>query len=293
MTVDTVTPQQITVGVLALQGGVIEHISLLQKAAVQLSSQQSTDSSSTSTPQFNFIQVRTTAQLSQCDALVIPGGESTTMAIVARRLGLLDPLREFVKQVLFVAFTRSSLSSTHLPLSVQHKPTWGTCAGLVMLASAASATKQGGQELIGGLDVKVLRNWYGTQIQSFVGDLRLPFLEEEQDKKPFRGVFIRAPVVEEIITSGSGTAENAVELGNDEIARLKERQKTEKVQVLGTYPKPQGTGEGDDIVAVRQGNVFGTSFHPELTDDVRIHVWWLKQVVEGLRSGGGGVQAQS
>lgn len=162
-----------------------------------------------------------------------------------------------------------------------------------MLASAASATKQGGQELIGGLDVKVLRNRYGTQIQSFVGDLRLPFLEEEQDKKPFRGVFIRAPVVEEIITSGSGTAENAVELGNDEIARLKERQKTEKVQVLGTYPKPQGTGEGDDIVAVRQGNVFGTSFHPELTDDVRIHVWWLKQVVEGLRSGGGGVQAQS
>ena len=122
MTVDTVTPQQITVGVLALQGGVIEHISLLQKAAVQLSSQQSTDSSSTSTPQFNFIQVRTTAQLSQCDALVIPGGESTTMAIVARRLGLLDPLREFVKQVLFVAFTRSSLSSTHLPLSTALSP---------------------------------------------------------------------------------------------------------------------------------------------------------------------------
>lgn len=92
MTVDAVTPQQITVGVLALQGGVIEHISLLQKAAAQLSSQ-----SSTPTPQFSFIQVRTAAQLSQCDALIIPGGESTTMAIVARRLGLLDPLREFVK----------------------------------------------------------------------------------------------------------------------------------------------------------------------------------------------------
>lgn len=92
MTVDAVTPQQITIGVLALQGGVIEHISLLQKAAAQLSLQ-----SSTPTPQFSFIQVRTAAQLSQCDALIIPGGESTTMAIVARRLGLLDPLREFVK----------------------------------------------------------------------------------------------------------------------------------------------------------------------------------------------------
>ncbi|KAK3399967.1 class I glutamine amidotransferase-like protein [Sordaria brevicollis] len=266
MTVDTVPPQQITVGVLALQGGVIEHISLLQKAAAQLS-QSPADSSTAPTPQFNFIQVRNAAQLSQCDALIIPGGESTTMAIVAQRLGLLDPLREFVK--------------------VQHKPTWGTCAGLVMLASEASATKQGGQELIGGLDVKVLRNRYGTQIQSFVGDLKLPFLEEE---KPFRGVFIRAPVVEEIITNpGSATQKE-----DDEIAKLKEKSRTEKVEVLGTYPKPQaqGTGTttqdgggegGEDIVAVRQGNVFGTSFHPELTDDVRIHVWWLKQVVEGLK----------
>ncbi|KAL0472525.1 PdxT/SNO family [Neurospora intermedia] len=256
MTVDAVTPQQITVGVLALQGGVIEHISLLQKAAAQLSSQ-----SSTPTPQFSFIQVRTAAQLSQCDALIIPGGESTTMAIVARRLGLLDPLREFVK--------------------VQHKPTWGTCAGLVMLASAASATKQGGQELIGGLDVKVLRNRYGTQLQSFVGDLRLPFLEE--GRQPFRGVFIRAPVVEEIITTPTAG-------DDDEVTKLKTGN---QVEVMGTYPKPEGTGEGDDIVAVRQGNVFGTSFHPELTDDVRIHTWWLKQVVEGLKSGGRDVQAQS
>lgn len=147
-----------------------------------------------------------------------------------------------------------------------------------MLASEASATKQGGQELIGGLDVKVLRNRYGTQMQSFVGDLQLPFLEEEG--KPFRGVFIRAPVVEEIITSGS--TDKGPEEGDDEIAELKAKQRTEKVEVLGTYPKPQGTGEGEDIVAVRQGNVFGTSFHPELTDDVRIHEWWLRQVVGGL-----------
>ncbi|KAK3988485.1 PdxT/SNO family [Cladorrhinum sp. PSN332] len=220
----------LTVGVLAIQGGVIEHISLLHRASEYLHSH----SSPIKIPDFKFIQVRTVPQLSQCDALIIPGGESTTMSIVAQRLGLLEPLRRFVK--------------------VDHKPVWGTCAGLVMLASAASATKQGGQELIGGLDVKVLRNRYGTQIQSFVADLDLSkILGEEQNQKPFRGVFIRAPVVEEL-------------------------DKEKGVEVVGVYKGK----EQEDIVAVRQGNVFGTSFHPELTEDVRIHVWWLRRVVEAL-----------
>jgi len=88
----------ITVGVLALQGGVVEHINLLRKASTHIKSPESL--------QFEFLQVRTTTELSQCDALIIPGGESTTMAIVARRLGLLDPLREFVKFV----FSRISVS---------------------------------------------------------------------------------------------------------------------------------------------------------------------------------------
>ncbi|KAK0661210.1 putative glutamine amidotransferase subunit [Cercophora samala] len=221
-------PSTITVGVLALQGGVVEHLALLHRA-------------STSYPSvtFHFLEVRTPEQLSLCDALVIPGGESTTMAIVARRLGLLEPLREFVK--------------------IDHKPVWGTCAGLVMLAEEASATKQGGQELIGGLDVRVLRNKFGTQVQSFVADLNLDFLGEGEG--PFRGVFIRAPVVEEVM-DGDG-----------------------KVKVLGTVKKP---GEEEDIVAVRQGNVFGTSFHPELTGDVRVHAWWLGNVVEALGQRGEG-----
>lgn len=85
----------ITVGVLAIQGGVIEHVSLLHRASEHLHS----ESQSTKIPDFEFIQVRTAPQLSQCDALVIPGGESTTMSIVAQRLGLLEPLRQFVKYV--------------------------------------------------------------------------------------------------------------------------------------------------------------------------------------------------
>jgi 5'-phosphate synthase pdxT subunit len=84
----TVT-QNITVGVLALQGGVVEHINLLRKAAPALGSEFS----------FTFNEVRTPDQLAKCDALIIPGGESTTMAIVARRLGLMDPLKDFVKYV--------------------------------------------------------------------------------------------------------------------------------------------------------------------------------------------------
>jgi 5'-phosphate synthase pdxT subunit len=93
--------RHITIGVLALQGGVVEHLNLLRKAAAHIRSAPS----SPGDLDFSFAEVRTAAQLAQCDALIIPGGESTTMAIVARRLGLLDPLREFVKCVLcFLAY---------------------------------------------------------------------------------------------------------------------------------------------------------------------------------------------
>ena len=87
----------VTVGVLALQGGVDEHLALLRRAATHLSSSSSTRA--VDTVEFDFIEVRTAPQLARCDALIIPGGESTTMAIVARRLGLFDPLRQFVKYV--------------------------------------------------------------------------------------------------------------------------------------------------------------------------------------------------
>ncbi|KAK4144502.1 PdxT/SNO family [Dichotomopilus funicola] len=238
----------IAVGVLALQGGVVEHLNLLRKASAHI---QSADNL-----QFTFNEVRTPPQLAQCDALILPGGESTTMAIVASRLGLLEPLRTFVK--------------------VQHKPVWGTCAGLVMLAEEAAATKQGGQELIGGLNVRVLRNRYGTQMQSFVAGLDLSFLGDSGKDDPFRAVFIRAPIVEKIITEGEVDGS-----------------KGSKVEVLGVFRaegqqarlEQGGEAEKGDIVAVRQGNVFGTSFHPELTNDIRIHVWWLRQVVDALGHG--------
>lgn len=260
----------VIVGVLALQGGVVEHLALLHRAAAQLAQADTPDEHVL----FDFIQVRSEEQLSRCDALIIPGGESTTMAIVSSRLGLLEPLRKFVK---YLRTSRADPTGKPRLIMTRYyrsdrKPVWGTCAGLVMLAESASATKQGGQELVGGLGVKVLRNRYGTQVESFVADIPLPFLGNSQatqdDERsalvPFRGVFIRAPVVEEVLTPAEENMDG--------------------VQVLGVYKKSDSADPRvGDIVAVRQRNAFGTSFHPELTNDTRIHEWWLRQVLDEVR----------
>ncbi|KAI0837870.1 SNO glutamine amidotransferase [Hypoxylon sp. FL0890] len=270
----------VTVGVLALQGGFSEHLSSLRKAAAHISS------TSLSIPSFDFIEVRTPEQLARCDALVIPGGESTTLSLVAAQSGLMEPLREFVK--------------------VSKKPTWGTCAGLIFLSEQASATKRGGQELIGGLNVKVHRNHFGRQIESFVTDLNLPFLSHDGDgtqAAPFPAVFIRAPVVDQILTDEIGSIDDKLESTTPDLVVSASEDQGQaqapkgRVEILATLPgrhasnrkaasasnadavtqevSPKGAG---DIVALRQENVFGTSFHPELTDDIRIHVWWLEQV---------------
>ena len=149
---------------------------------------------------------------------------------------------------------------------IQKKPTWGTCAGLILLSQQASATKIGGQELIGGLSVRVHRNHFGRQIESFEADLDAPFLSTASDPGKFHAVFIRAPVVEEVLAPG-------------------------EVEVLATVPgrldrMKKGASQANtkdnagDIVAVRQGNVLGTSFHPELTEDARIHAWWLSELLQ-------------
>lgn len=102
----------ITVGVLALQGGVVEHIHLLRKASAHIPSAGNL--------QFTFNEVRTPPQLAQCDALILPGGESTTMAIVARRLGLLEPLRDFVKYGPYLPITYSTPLRLSLLAAVEH-----------------------------------------------------------------------------------------------------------------------------------------------------------------------------
>ncbi|KAL2842450.1 class I glutamine amidotransferase-like protein [Aspergillus pseudodeflectus] len=263
---------KITVGVLALQGAFYEHVMLLKKAAQTLTSQQLSSS------HWEFLEVRTPQELERCDALVLPGGESTAISLVAARSGMLDPLRDFVK--------------------VHRKPTWGTCAGLILLAESANRTKKGGQELIGGLDVRVNRNHFGRQTESFQAPLELPFLESQT---PFPAVFIRAPVVEKILPHHDGVQveeekrdETVVAPSRQADGEAAEKAISRDVEVLASLPgraarlatngnPVYAEKEAGDIVAVRQGNVFGTSFHPELTGDERIHAWWLRQVEESVK----------
>lgn len=277
---------RITIGVLALQGAFSEHLQLLEQGATFLSHKDGYQDI-----QWSFLEIRTAEQLATCDALVLPGGESTTMSLVAARSGLLEPLRDYVK--------------------VHRKPVWGTCAGLILLAESANKTKQTGQDLIGGLDVRVNRNHFGRQVESFEADLDLPFLASADgpdfgtSRKPFRTVFIRAPVVEKVLATQSGEQEEQSRLQDTVVAPSKTpaddraRNATAagggEVQIMARLPGrarslkdrellASDVGEDGDIVAVRQGNVFGISFHPELTGDARIHIWWMEQVVEALRS---------
>jgi 5'-phosphate synthase pdxT subunit len=132
-------PKPLHIGVLALQGAFIEHVHMLEQVAQKMRSQVKLKISTVRTPQ----------ELEACDALIIPGGESTTMALVARRTGMMEPLKDFVK--------------------VKRRPTYGSCAGTIMLADEViGGVKKGGQENIGGLSIRVCRNAYGRQVSRYI-----------------------------------------------------------------------------------------------------------------------------
>jgi 5'-phosphate synthase pdxT subunit len=166
-------------------------------------------------------QVRLPADLEGLDGLVIPGGESTTMTMLMERMGLLGAVAEAVRGGL---------------------PTLGTCAGMIVLSDRITDGRAG-QVVLGALDIGVRRNGYGRQVDSFEADL----LVKDLEGGPFPGVFIRAPLVEEV-----GRAE-----------------------VLSEH-------DGHPV-AVRQGRVMALSFHPELSGDLRLHREFLR-LVEGART---------
>ena len=161
--------------------------------------------------------VRLAAELESVDALVVPGGESTTMGNLLRAFALEEPLRRRLAEGL---------------------PTLTTCAGLILL-SRSIVDGRPDQVATGTLDVAVRRNGWGSQVDSFEADVHVEVLGD----LPFRGVFIRAPRIEEV--------------GAD-------------VEVLARL--------GDEPVAVRQGAHIGLTFHPEMTGDDRIHRLFLEQV---------------
>jgi 5'-phosphate synthase pdxT subunit len=192
-------------GVLALQGDFREHIDALVTCGV------------------NAFSVKTAAEIESIDALVIPGGESTTMSKLAKSFGLFELLKARIHSGL---------------------PTYGSCAGMIMVANTVIEPASG-QESFGGIDISVRRNAFGRQVDSFESDLTVGGIPGE----PMRAVFIRAPWVES--------------WGSD-------------VEVLASVER-SGT---QHPVAVRQGKVLATSFHPELTADHRIHQLFIEQIVQ-------------
>ncbi|MBU6312127.1 MAG: pyridoxal 5'-phosphate synthase glutaminase subunit PdxT [Actinomycetales bacterium] len=189
------------IGVLALQGDVREHVRALE------------DSGAHARP------VGSAAELDSVEALVIPGGESTTMSLLAVRDGLLEPLR--------------AARTAGMPM-------YGSCAGMIMLADRVLDARPD-QQTIGGLDVTVRRNAFGRQVDSFEANIEVDGIGDEA----FPAVFIRAPWVEAV---------------------------GESVRVLARVDLADGA---DTIVAVAQGPLLATSFHPELTGDLRIHEMFI------------------
>ena len=191
------------IGVLSLQGDVREHINSLHDCGV------------------DALAVNTAEQLESIDALVIPGGESTTIAKLARSFGLFDRIQKRI----------------HCGM-----PTYGSCAGMILLANNIQGAAKD-QETFGGMDLVVMRNAFGRQVDSFEVDLTFKGITDP----PLRAIFIRAPWVESV---GDG------------------------VEVLATV---EFDGQLHPV-AVRQGNLLATSFHPELTGDNRVHKFFVENV---------------
>ena len=189
---------QPTVGILAIQGDVAEHRHILLQLGVSVR------------------EVRLPGDLAGLDGLILPGGESTTMANLMHAYGLWEPIQQCIGDGL---------------------PTWGTCAGMILLASRLTGDRP---QPLGLLDITVSRNAFGRQVDSFERPLQITGVEGG----PFLGVFIRAPVIDEL---GPG------------------------VEVLARLPDGRP-------VAVRQNNMLASAFHPELTDDPRFHMLFISAI---------------
>nr|WP_321498651.1 pyridoxal 5'-phosphate synthase glutaminase subunit PdxT [uncultured Methanolobus sp.] len=193
-------------GVIAIQGDVSEHVEALENALKQRGENG------------EVVTIKHKGIVPECDALVLPGGESTTLGKLLMREGIADEIRD---------------------MNAAGKPIMGTCAGLILLATAGDEqVAKTHQHLLGLMNTRVNRNAFGRQRDSFEIGLELPFLDT-----PYNAVFIRAPGI--------------VEAGKN-------------VKVLAKID--------DMIVAAEQGNVLALAFHPELTEDLRVHQYFLDKL---------------
>jgi 5'-phosphate synthase pdxT subunit len=184
-----------TVGILALQGAYQKHVESLARLGVK------------------SMLIKKAGELEDCDALILPGGESTTISLLLQENALYEPIKSFA----------------------ENHPVMGVCAGMIMMASEVDDKRVTPLRL---MPFKALRNYYGRQVHSFTTDIKLSF-----DSNTFKAPFIRAPGIEKL---------------------------SPEVEVLATYD--------DKAVMIGYGKHVALSFHPELTDDVRIHEYWLKNL---------------
>lgn len=186
------------IGVLGIQGDIQEHLAVIKKLSQEA------------------IWVKDVPALDDVEALIMPGGESTTMIKLLKRFELWEPLRNRINEGM---------------------PTFATCAGMILLSKGIENYQY--QDTLKLLDVIIERNGYGRQMNSFEADLYINYLGDV----PFRAVFIRAPKIESV---------------------------GESVEVLANY--------NGSPVLVRQNNIIAAAFHPELTDDLRLHRYFLQMV---------------
>jgi 5'-phosphate synthase pdxT subunit len=197
---ETYSPKKLHIGVLALQGDFEAHLKMLAELGVEGKA------------------VRLPKHLHDLDGIIIPGGESTTIGKLMVLYGLHEPLQQKIREGF---------------------PIWGTCAGLILLAHETD-NALAGQPLLASMHVRVRRNAFGSQRESFETDLSVPVLGEA----PFHAFFIRGPAI--------------VSVGPE-------------VEVLATL-------DDETIVAVREGALLGTAFHPEVGGDPRFHQYFLRIV---------------
>lgn len=190
-----------TIGILALQGDFLEHLKSVEESGAQGK------------------LVKTNSDLKNIDALILPGGESTSMGIIAEKNKLVEPIKNFIKT---------------------KKPVWGTCAGIIMLSEEITNQKRHGQVNFGGLNIKIERNYFGRQINSFEKEITINTPEKIIQK----AVFIRAPGI--------------VEYGKN-------------VEILANIDH----GDKQIPVAVRQDNILGTTFHTELSNNSELLKYFI------------------
>ena len=238
--------RRVKVGVLSIQGAFAEHVSMLEREGERRKDDVG----------ITVVEVRNPSDLHELDGLVIPGGESTTLNVFLRENGFEEKLKSFI-------------SNEKRPGVV-----WGTCAGLILLSDEVDSQMKGGQITVckitvlyhiifllfqlGGLNILTTRNAYGPQINSFEGTLKVKdpaLFNSGQDESglvahnDFPGIFIRAPKIEKL--------------------------NSPLVQPLATL----ADGSQEVVVAVRQGHLMATSFHPELTSDLRWHSYFLDMII--------------